>query len=375
MRYLATTCVVTALLIVSMSGAAAQETQTVNGYRVRVFIQPDQDISEQQTVRVVIEAVGQDSPTLAVSGLGNLTNLQIASGPGRHSETLWAGGRMTVTTQLVYTLVPEGAGPAKIPALTVELDGQRVTTQPIHFTVRKAPAGVPPQPAPGRSRREPAANTADVFLQSRLGREDVWVGQAVSLSVLLYRGNENISSPSFVEQPSLSSFWVEELEVDSMAEASRMRVQDRQYVVYPMARKILVPQTAGEIEIEPFVMQVQWQARTGDPFESLFSIGRRETIVRRSQPLQLKVRPLPEAGRPLDFGGAVGTFSLDVSLDREETAVNEAVALTATVEGEGFLRAVAPPTLDLPPDIKMFDPKISSIPRMVRGQLVSRKVW
>jgi hypothetical protein len=62
-------------------------------------------------------------------------------------------------------------------------------------------------------------------------------------------------------------------------------------------------------------------------------------------------------------------------MDRQEAAVNDAVALTATVEGEGFLRAVAPPTLDTPPDIKVFDPKVSSSSRSARGKLVSSKTW
>jgi hypothetical protein len=372
-RGAANACLVITLMAFLATEAVAQEIQSIDGYRVKAFIQPSQDITEQQTVQLVIEAEGEGNPKLEVSGLDNLTNLRLIGGPSHNFSSLWSGGRMTAKTKLVYTVVPEGPGPAGIPALTVSLEGRRVTTPPIRFTVQKAPAGVPPKPDPRRSRGKPAGDTVDVFVQSRLGAEEVWVGQAVSLSVLLFRGKEDIRGPSFIEQPSLSSFWVEDLEVDANAESSQVRVQGRPYIVYPMARKILVPQTAGEIEIEPFVMQMQVLLRTSDPFESLF--GRRQNIVRKSQPLQLNVRPLPEAGRPDDFGGAVGTFTFDVSIDREEAAVNEAVALTATVEGEGFLRAVDPPSLDLPPDIKMFSPKVTPSSRAEGGKLVSRKVW
>jgi hypothetical protein len=202
----------------------------------------------------------------------------------------------------------------------------------------------------------------------------VWVGESVSLSVLLYSA-ERISSPGLAGEPALSKFWVEEIDVDPDAEASRATVEGRSYVVFPMIRKILVPQTHGDIPIEPFVMQIPVRMRRGDRFESLFSFGRTRTVVRKSQPLQLKVRQLPTSGRPDDFGGAVGQYTLKLSMDRSEAAVNDAVALTATVEGEGFLRAVAPPALDAPRDIKVFDPKVTSSSRSVRGKLVSRKTW
>lgn len=353
------------------SGAAGQ---SGSDYRVRVYIQPDQDITEQQTIRLVIEAEGQGRPKLSVSGLSKATNLQIVAGPERVFNSTWSNGRMSASTSLVYTLLPKAPGPAVIPPLSLELDGEQSTTSPIRFEVQRAPAGVPPRSAPGASRPGSDEQRADVFLRAQLGSSEVWVGESVSLSVLLYSG-ERISSPSLAGEPSLSSFWVEEMDVDPNAEASRATVEGRQYVVYPMKRKILVPQSSGAIPIEPFVMQIPVQMRSGDRFESLFSFGRTRTVVRKTQPLQLKVRALPVGGRPDDFGGAVGEYTLTLSMDRQEAAVNDAVALTATVEGEGFLRAVAPPVLDTPPDIKVFDPKVSSSSRSTRGKLVSRKTW
>ena len=87
------------------------------------------------------------------------------------------------------------------------------------------------------------------------------------------------------------------------------------------------------------------------------------------------MRALPENGRPAGFGGAVGRFKLTAALDRREAATNDAVALTVTVEGEGFLRAVAPPELGAPPDLKVFPPKVSASARPARDTLVSRKSW
>ena len=65
-------------------------------------------------------------------------------------------------------------------------------------------------------------------------------------------------------------------------------------------------------------------------FSRYMPVALGEQQVSKSQPLTLKVRPLPTGGRPEHFSGAVGRYSMKVALDREEAAVNDAVALTAT---------------------------------------------
>lgn len=49
----------------------------------------------------------------------------------------------------------------------------------------------------------------------------------------------------------------------------------------------------------------------------------------------IEVRPLPEEGRPDDYLGAVGRFSVAAKADRAAVRVGESVRLTLVVEGEG----------------------------------------
>jgi hypothetical protein len=200
----------------------------------------------------------------------------------------------------------------------------------------------------------------------------VWIGQPVPLNVTLYTA-ERISLQGWVEQPSFSNFWVEEIDVDPDAEAYRTQIGGQEFAAYPVLRKLLVPPGPGEFAIEPYVLQLT--VRQGrDDMMSLFSLGRSETIIRKSAPLSLRVRQLP-GGAPVGFSGAVGSYSLRVSLDRDQAAVNDAVALRATVEGEGVLRAVEPPVFEPPPDLKVFDPKVTESTSSARGKVVSRKSW
>ena len=97
--------------------------------------------------------------------------------------------------------------------------------------------------------------------------------------------------------------------------------------------------------------------------------------MRKTRAWTVKVKPLPEEGRPDDFTGVVGSYRLRVTADRSEAAVNEAIVLRATVEGEGSLHGIPPPALDAPADLKVFEPKSDESSTVRDGKVYSKKTW
>jgi hypothetical protein len=345
---------------------------------VRAFAQPNGVIADNQQVQLVLRIEGGEKIDVAPPRLTGLVNLEILAGPSRGSSSIWSNGRFSTTVQFVWTLLPKGPGPGLVPALDIEVGGVVQRTAAIPFDVQRAASGPPPPPAapdrPSAPAPPRAADAADVFLRAEVAAREVWVGQSVPLAVMLYNAAP-ISGANWIDTPGLARFWVEDVETDPDVEAHPATIEGRRYTAIPMLRKVLVPQSAGEVTIDPFALQLQVRVRgrAGDPFDRIF--GRTESIVRRSEPVRLRVRELPAAGRPAEFGGAVGQFRLSAELDRREAAVNEAVALKVSVDGEGVLSAVGPPRVELPRDVKIFDPKISSSSRAVSGRLHSRKTW
>jgi hypothetical protein len=57
------------------------------------------------------------------------------------------------------------------------------------------------------------------------------------------------------------------------------------------------------------------------------------------------VQPLPEQGKPSDFSGAVGHFTLEVRAAPLDVTAGDPVTLTYTLRGEGDLSSVVPPAL------------------------------
>jgi hypothetical protein len=337
--------------------------------RVEAFIQPQTAITDAEPIRLVIAVTGSDQPP--EFRLPPLTNLQVIGGPSTSTRLRSDFRTTTREASVSYTLLAEEPGPAEIPAIEVRVGSTVHTTQPIRFEVSRAPAGTAARRGAGPGRRD----QADVFVRARLGSEEVWAGQPVSLDVELCTATRLGSRLDWRQTPSFSKFWVEDEAVDPEGESYRATIGGRTYVVYPLLRKLLVPSSPGEYDLEPFVLELEVRGAAADDFFGLLSFAQTRTVIRKTEPLRLGVRRLPQSGVPAGFDGAVGAFELGAELDRAQPAVDEAVALKVTVSGSGFLKSARPPDLGAPPGLKVFPPKTTESQSSRRGKMVSRKTW
>jgi len=355
-------------VVVALACAAAH----AQPYRVTAFIDPQVGITESQPVRLVIEIAGGDLPHVTSPRLEAAVNLELLSGPNRSTSISWINGKTSAKTNLTYVLMPIAPGPAEIPALDIHIGTFTYRTEPLTFVVGAARPRTPGGAgSPGGG--GPAATEA-LFLRAELAKQEVWVGEPVPLDLTLY-AIPRISGFVLRKRPDFANFWVETLDNESEMLSYQTRIGNHIYAAYPIERQILIPPSAGDFELRPYVAQLQVRAsRNRAP--SFFGFGRTESVVLKSDPLVLKVRRLPEQGHPSDFSGAVGSYRMDVALDRSEALVNDAVALKVTVEGVGSLRSVRAPALPDTTDLKVFEPQIKeSVVTKRDRQVVSRKTW
>ena len=112
---------------------------------------------------------------------------------------------------------------------------------------------------------------------------------------------------------------------------------------------------AGTLEISPASLdsQIQLPGRVpsgmddffGSFFGSMMSSGDiRQTTV-PTQSAKLEVKPLPKEGRPEDFSGAIGQFSLQASATPKQAAAGDPISLNVTVSGRGNFDAMGSPVL------------------------------
>jgi len=78
----------------------------------------------------------------------------------------------------------------------------------------------------------------------------------------------------------------------------------------------------------------------------------------KSTPVKITVIPLPENGKPADYGNAVGNFTLSGKMDKTELTTDDAAAYTLTINGSGNLKLIAAPALQLPNGLETYDPVV-----------------
>src|SRR5260221_9834260 len=95
-------------------------------------------------------------------------------------------------------------------------------------------------------------------------------------------------------------------------------------------------------------MQVKRQ-RSNDPFDPFFNDPffnfnqwQDVKVALKSDVVKVIVHELP-SNAPASCSGAVGKFSVDVSLDKKETKAHEPVTLKIKISGKGNLKLIDPP--------------------------------
>jgi hypothetical protein len=358
-----------AVLLGVLFAITAAESQQPATPRVRAYLDPSQSLTDAQAVRYVIEISGGSSQEVRQPSLPKLENFTVVGGPQISTSWVSVNGRASMTYKMIWTLFPDGPGKARVPSIEFELAGRTHRTQPVEVTIASAASGS--GSAPGTTQAQ--TDTEEVRLRAELADSEVWVGEPIPLTVTLY-AIPRVTQFAFHKEPELAKFWVEEIPTDPSTDNRPVRIAGRVYRAYPVLRKILIPPGPGEYPIEPFIGQVTVM-RSRDSFD-WFRFGRSESELHRTSALQVTVRPLPTAGRPEDFGGAVGSYTMQTTLDRAEAIVDDAVALRVTVEGEGALRTARPPAFEAPPDLRVFDPQVKESTVETRsGKVYSKKTW
>ncbi|HEY5871062.1 MAG TPA: BatD family protein [Candidatus Tectomicrobia bacterium] len=113
------------------------------------------------------------------------------------------------------------------------------------------------------------------------------------------------------------------------------------YFTYQL-RKQFRPVSAGRQTVPPVLVKANLPTQVDAQGRAL----RTEKFVSSSAPLTLDIHPVPTAGQPASFNGAVGRFHLEVEAHPGLLRVGDPLSVTLTVRGEGWLETVRPPALE-----------------------------
>ena len=143
---------------------------------------------------------------------------------------------------------------------------------------------------------------------------------------------------------------------DGLVEAAQVpdRVEDsRRFTVLEIERSYL-PERPGELVIPAPLLRFAYATRFEEDFlGGRVAADRRDAAV-YGRSLTLTILALPEEGRPPEFTGAVGDFSVRAEAEPRDPQVGGIFKLALHIQGEGNLDFLDPPRLDLLEDFHVY---------------------
>lgn len=323
-------------------------------------------VQQNERFQVYFTFDGGDRSSLQSFKPPNFKNFSVLSGPNQSSSMSIINGNVSSTITYSYIIVAPNIGDFTVESASVEYKGNEYKTDELKINVIKGAA----KSTNSQTNNQAMSNDElkeNVFIRAITDKHNVVKGEQVTVTYKLYT-KLNISSPQISKLPQYKGFWAEALETGNNIQFEVEMYDGVRYRSAVLKKVALFPTKSGQLTVTPFELEipviVKKSQRNNDPFDSFFNdsfFGRTETIQFKavSNDVVINVNDLPTNGMPESFAGAVGEFSFQATLDKNEVKANEPVTLKLEVTGKGNIELIDLPTVKLPPGFEQYDPKSS----------------
>lgn len=318
-----------------------------------------------------------------------MKNFRIVSGPhtSNSSRVQIINGQVSqlIDNSFTFIVMAKDEGIFEIPEATVKIDGKSYKSNALKIQVVKSTSNQQSGQNSGNA-GDKTDFSDDVFIKVITDKKNPYLGQQLLVTFKLYY-RINLSNPDFTKEPSFGGFWVHDFLKEQKTYNQYTEVyKGQQYHVAEIRKYALFPQKSGKLTIEPALAVVQAQIknqsnqRSRDPFESFFNdpfSNRYKNIELnlKTQPITINVKALPSKNKPADFMGAVGNFTMNAKIDKNELKTNDALTLTITMSGKGNIELIKIPEINFPPDFEVYDPQITKIINLAKNGVSGTKTF
>ena len=324
-----------------------------------------------------------------------LADFDVISGPNQESGMEINNGVTRQYIGITYLLKPTSIGKFTIAGAKAMADGKVLVGNSITLTVTKNGSGNNSNnTATGLGGFspffEPVAQSSfndfilkkgeslsqkinkNIFIKVVTNKNTCFVGEPVVVTYKLYTRLK--SESSITKNPSFNGFSVIDLMPPGNTNYSIEQLNGREYNVYILRKSQLYPLQAGPVELETaevdntihFIKEEYLNKQRSDindffgdftqpsiPAEGMVD----EKISLQSKPAKIIVKPLPELDRPISFKGAVGKFTMEAALHKNNFTTDDAGKLTITIAGAGNMSMIIAPDINWPAGIEGYEPK------------------
>ncbi|SIO47164.1 BatD family protein [Chitinophaga niabensis] len=331
------------------------------------------------------------------------TGFNVVQGPQQMQGSSYVNGKGTEYIAFSYILQPTKPGSFTIPGGTARVDGKLVKSNPVNIEVVKGGQGaqLPQQQQQPYQRRAFPDNgyenqpgilkkgedvkeklRKNLFVRVDVDKTTVYEGEQLTATYKLYTRLPTNSSVTKV--PAFKGFSARDIELPNPPQATEEIVNGERYKVFTIRKTLLFPLQSGQLELDPaevdnqvhlVTMASARKKRGDDPFRDAFGASpfddpffddpfgnpQYEVVPYKIQSpvVKINVKPLPTAGRPASFNGAVGRFTMTAVADKKDLSTDDALTLKVTIAGQGNVNLLNPPPLNIPTAFEKYDPTLS----------------
>ena len=327
------------------------------------------NFSTQQPARLAITIEGKQDAQITMPEVEGLIFHQ----RGQSSQFQMVNGTSSYSVTYTYLVQATEPGDYTIPPIAITTRKGAQTTKPISFTVADTPATVPrhkqSQSSPvQRVTGEQNENVA--FIRLIPAKEKAYVGELIptTIKAYFYRGVKF----KFNALPELSG---EGFLMDALSNEPQQQeeiIDGNRYMVLTWDT-VLTGIKEGkndlsmEMDVSMLVRSPQQNRRLpgfggrlqDDFFDDFLGRYENQPVKVTSSAVNMDVTPLPEQGKPNQFSGAIGSFTMDMQAQPTNIAPGDPVTLTMSITGTGNFDNVSTPSLTEADGIKIYSPTSS----------------
>ena len=312
----------------------------------------------------VPENINVDGLTITYSGPSAQTSVVFDSGFG-------GGGHIKRSVIEAYSVVANRAGDFVIPAQRVEVNGNTYTTQPVNLKV-----GGSGTASGGGGAGDTDQGTQDdsggqlFWAEFALPRTTAYIGEAIPFEVRLYVDAR--VRATLEEMPEITADGCT-VEKTTKGEQTQVTRNGREYDMVTF-KSAVTPAKAGTLKLGPATVLAQAELPMrrprrpqGGPFDDPFfqnpffndafqMMSPPQQITIRGEPVEITALPLPTAGMPQSFAGAVGNYTMTTSIKPSMVEAGDPITVTAKITGKGNFDKVTAPEVTDPDGWRIYPP-------------------
>lgn len=305
--------------------------------------------------QIVLQLVAENVADATIADLPAVPGLQLGrfGSPSRQSSTTFAGGRVVQYQAVTWnaSVRPEKTGQFTIPPIQVRVGTKVFESAPLSLTVVADLQGGDlgfVQVIPSSSRvidGQPFSIEVRFGWDTRKSRFNYAI-----LSLPWWRqleGTVENPTPAPGRAPEGVYVFVDDQPLEAFEELEPTTIRGATFRTFRCV-KSFTPTRAGKLELSTSSLEFGRVVARED-FFMRSSLERVEQFFARGEPVSIDVVPLPENGRPFDFGGAVGRFSVKAGAEPRDVTVGDSIKFKVEWSGSGnleFFEAPAPERQD-----------------------------